>query len=68
MRKTNLNILNGMTGEQLFLLAVANAGLRNGIGRELDQRARASRRRPAAVAHDLSLTHHCPALTLRRAG
>jgi hypothetical protein len=68
MRKSNLGILNGMTGEQLFLLAIANAGLRRGIGRELDQRARAARRRPSAVAHELSLTPPCPALTLRRAG
>lgn len=62
---TNTSILNDCTGAQLLMLAIANAGLRRSIGRELDSRARAARRRPATAGR---IHGEQPALRLRRAG
>ncbi len=66
MSNTSTMILNACTGEQLLMLAIANAELRPGVARVLNSRAKASRRRPAATAS------RAPAgqaqLVLRRAG
>ncbi|MBL9140390.1 MAG: hypothetical protein JNK53_00865 [Phycisphaerae bacterium] len=66
MSSTSMNLLHECTGEQLLMLAIANAGLRPSVGRVLDSRAKASRRRPSAVAGRVSAGQ--TALVLRRVG
>lgn len=67
MRNLTNTLLSTCTGEQLFLLAIAQAGLRPAVGRVLDSRARVGQRRSVVQR----LPNAAPAqggLVLRRAG
>ncbi len=70
MLNTSSSILSSCTGEQLLLLAVANAGMRSGIGRVLDGRARLNRHRAAETSTIGAIRSDAgqPRLALRRAG
>ena len=66
MRLNATSILGSCTGEQLLLLAIANAQLRPDVSRVLDNRARAARRRGPVAA--TRTTAGQTQLVLRRAG
>ncbi len=66
MRTSSTSIFSEFTGEQLLLLAIANAGLRPTVSRVLNSRARANRPRSSAAAQRSDASQ--PQLVLRRAG
>lgn len=67
MRNAQTAILDSCTSEQLFLLAIANAGLRPAVSRVLDARATRAGTRRAVVA-SLGRTQPAAVPALRRAG